>query len=218
MDNRLISSPHTLDRLRQSCRPVPETASRYHPPLLLGLQLPQIGPDPALDAFRNGNNNNAALEVADTSSSPSVSLARFHHEQDAWNSLLVTGLSRNLKPSPGHPFQKTSTRMDDLHGRFSRQDPSETDSQVTHSDSGYGSRRGDSEISSLYPVESISSPSIVSSYHHWNRFDTDRPVYSASSYFGPVNFQSRQPQGIKCSYPNCSWTGKCPSDKKCVIQ
>ncbi|KKA18393.1 hypothetical protein T310_7656 [Rasamsonia emersonii CBS 393.64] len=222
MENRIISSPHALDHFRQSCKPVPEAASRYScPDPLLGLQLPQIGPDPALDAFRNGNNS-ATLEFADTSF-PSVSLARFHREQDAWNSLQVTGLPRNLKPSPGrqlHHVPKTSTGMDDSHARFSRHDPSETDSQVTHSDSGYGSRRGDSEISSLYPVEPISSPGTIVSSYNCNRFDTgssgdNRPVYNASSFgTAAINFQSRYPQEIRCSYPDCSWTGKCPSDKK----
>lgn len=226
MENRIISSPHALDHFRQSCKPVPEAASRYScPDPLLGLQLPQIGPDPALDAFRNGNNS-ATLEFADTSF-PSVSLARFHREQDAWNSLQVTGLPRNLKPSPGrqlHHVPKTSTGMDDSHARFSRHDPSETDSQVTHSDSGYGSRRGDSEISSLYPVEPISSPGTIVSSYNCNRFDTgssgdNRPVYNASSFgTAAINFQSRYPQEIRCSYPDCSWTGKCPSDKKCVIR
>ncbi|KAL1965978.1 hypothetical protein VTN77DRAFT_4918 [Rasamsonia byssochlamydoides] len=227
MENRIISSPHTLGRFRETRKPGSEVASRYScPASLLGLDLSQIGPDPALDAFRNGNNNPAPQLpgwFSDTSFA-SVSLSRFHREQDAWNSLHVTGAYRNPKPFPGQHLPKTSPGF----SRHGCNEPSETDSQVICSDSGYGSKRGGSAhsvISSSCPVESIPSPSNMSSYNY-NRLDTgssddtNRPVYNASSFIpeavaaAGVHFQRQYPQEIKCSYPSCTWTGKCPSDKK----
>lgn len=124
--------------------------------------------------------------------------------QDAWNPLQVTGVPANptawgLQPIPA-----------DLHGKYPKcqqSAPSASGSlqrSIHPSDSGYGTQTCTTRYvtNSSYAVDASCSPQLAP--RHKPELVEDKHEAQAGQEL------------IKCDYPNCSWVGKCPSDKKCV--
>ena len=129
-------------------------------------------------------------------------------DQDAWNPLQV------LASPPTSTFQPMLPDLSSSYAAYHQSAPSESGSlcqRFRTSDSGYGTQSWTtrSVTASSYAVDPSCSPKLTS--HHESEsvegFETS-----------PVQDQRRFNQElIKCDYPNCTWTGKCPSDKKCAF-
>ncbi|KAL4872185.1 hypothetical protein BDV12DRAFT_151500 [Aspergillus spectabilis] len=152
------------------------------------------------------------------------SSARFLSNQDSWNPLQVTGVP---------PYVGFLTRpMGRIHqvGGLDRRcstghhsDPSETGSQYTglhSSDSGYSTRSWTSRsIAASYAVDLACSPYLAEQEYEQDEklpLDTSSTGHSEAM---DIAERSASPSllchdTIKCEYPGCPWTGKCPSDKR----
>jgi hypothetical protein len=162
---------------------------------------------------------------------------RFFIEQGAWNPFHLTGVPEQPGGSTAPPPEKR--RRIDPHWKFP-QDRYDSVSEIGSTvaflappDSGYGSRSGSSStrsiVSSAYPTETTPSCQIPHNDDRNNdQIGVDIPSINDSSstndalvgLSGPVQppeveipYQNRK----KCDYPGCKWTGKCPSDKRCVM-
>jgi hypothetical protein len=224
MENRTLSSAHSLGHSWETQKPLSEAASRYpYPASLRSPDLRQTGQGSTSGALLRDDKNHASLSWSSNPDFAFLSLARFHREQDAWNSLHVTGLKPPAKAVSGQR-QKKSSWSDDPHAKVSRDGynngTAEKDSPIIHSaysDSGYASKCSGSThsiISSSCLVESTSSPGVVSSHNCIN--DSNHLVYNPSSLLDTVGVHLQLGYPIKCSYSHCTWTGKCASDKKYV--
>ncbi|KAE8144170.1 hypothetical protein BDV25DRAFT_167505 [Aspergillus avenaceus] len=164
------------------------------PASFLGLQ---FGPDPAViphSHFPLFNQRPSFHRQA--SSPPPLDSSQYHplrltSHQDAWNPLQVTGVPVN--PSA-----------------WGIQQP------------GYSSRSCTTQsVTTSYAMESISSPCLAP--HEHEQDDRVSTLDLGPSQYGDATIDAmemvesppRLCNGIiKCDYPNCQWTGKCPSDKK----
>ncbi|KAL4752657.1 hypothetical protein BDW72DRAFT_61074 [Aspergillus terricola var. indicus] len=153
------------------------------------------------------------------------SSARFLSDQDSWTPLRITGVPANVT------FSTRPSEMVQELGEFDRRcsashysEPSETGSQYNglySSDSGYSTRSCTTRsIATSYAVDSACSPRLTpqdyehdekmapvgaESAHHYEPMDIVGPPESPSLFGHEV---------VKCDYPKCPWTGKCPSDKR----
>ncbi|KAL6239393.1 hypothetical protein BDW75DRAFT_236580 [Aspergillus navahoensis] len=153
------------------------------------------------------------------------SSARFLSDQDSWTPLRITGVPANVTFST-RPLEMVQ-EMGEFDQRCSAShysEPSETGSQYNglhSSDSGYSTHScATRSVAASYAVDSACSPRLtpqnyerdekmaplgVDSAHHCEPMDiAERP--KSPSLFGL--------DAIKCDYPKCLWTGKCPSDKR----
>jgi hypothetical protein len=104
--------------------------------------------------------------------------------------------------------------------------PSETGSQYNglhSSDSGYSTRSCTTRsIAASYAVDTACSPSLI--LHDYEQDEKVPPWDINSTHHGDAMDIAEQPGSpsllsidtIKCEYPGCTWTGKCPSDKRCT--
>ena len=156
--------------------------------------------------------------------------SRLANNQEAWNPLQVTG----VPPQSGALGDRSLHRSQPL-GDFDVKypgnpysPPSDNGSQYTGfvcSDSGYGTKsRTASSVTTSFAVESTCGSQLA-----LNEYDPaeNRGVEPSMSQYGDdpmdtnVPFDSSAfpyPDSVKCDYPGCPWTGKCPSDKRCVFE
>ena len=130
-------------------------------------------------------------------------------DQDAWNPF------RALVSSPTATFQPMPPHLSSSYTAYQQNaPPSDSGSLykgIRASDSGYGTHSSAtrSVTASSYVIDRSCSPKLTS--HH-----ESESVEGLDS--SPVQDQLNSSQDvIKCDYPNCTWTGKCPSDRKCVL-
>lgn len=184
------------------------------PAALLGLHL---GSDSATIAHGHASLPQLLPQHPPLLSSPATAAPQFSQHPDprrhwdAWNPLLVTNPqpSLNLQPvpidsRPVHSYQQSAPSAGGtLYNR-----------SVRLSDSGYVSNshaaRSVSAASS-YAVDTSCSPQLASH---------QGPEFAENFCSSPVQERETSMQHvselIRCDHPNCSWTGKCPSDKRCV--
>jgi hypothetical protein len=184
--------------------------------------------DPALDL--------RASTLPDVSSWPqygnhfsSINLPNFQSDptQEVWSSLRVTGLPPNaVLPTPRRVSRPRPYGPDDKALQSVQKTPSEIGSQIngqTLSDSGYATKSvASGSIISSFPVNSTprthamsSSRYPVQSYQPLldHSFDSNQPQENdLQDDLGCVTPEEDQP--LTCDVPDCTWTGKCPSDKK----
>ncbi|KAL4883644.1 hypothetical protein BJY04DRAFT_22460 [Aspergillus karnatakaensis] len=211
--------------------PPPSDLTPGDPASFLGLQ---FGTDQGVIPHSQASYFNQWLPSAKHSNSPTpqphdcsnYSSTRFLNNQDSWTPLQVTGV-----PPPyalGALATRPIGRIHQVSGMDRRcstghSDPSETGSQYTglhSSDSGYSSRSWASRsIATSYAVDLACSPYLAgqeyeqdekllldtSSIHHSEVTDVVERSMSPSQLGHDV---------IRCEYPGCPWTGKCPSDKR----
>lgn len=144
--------------------------------------------------------------------------ARYLREQDPWSMLRASGTPVNVTFSTrAGPVQrmggfptKSST------GHYSA--PSESESHGVHSsDSGYSTQRS---ITASYAVDATCSPHFETQKYQQN--ENMVPLDVGSTSHGEAMDLTERPETpsilchetIKCDYPGCPWTGKCPSDKR----
>ncbi|KAL4784255.1 hypothetical protein BJX76DRAFT_357217 [Aspergillus varians] len=193
----------------------------------------QFGTDPGAPSHNHASFLNQWLPPPKHSTSPTpqpldyshYSSARFMSNQDSWTPLQVTGVPANVTFST-RPLGRVQ-QMGEFDRRCSTgqySTPSETGSQgngLHSSDSGYSTRSWTSRsIAASYAVDSACSPHLapqdyeqdekmlpldIGSAHHGEAMDIAERPGSPSLFYGDA---------IKCDYPGCLWTGKCPSDKR----
>ncbi|KAL5043186.1 hypothetical protein BDW71DRAFT_188468 [Aspergillus fruticulosus] len=153
------------------------------------------------------------------------SSARFLSDQDSWTPLRITGVPANVT------FSTRPLEMVQEIGEFDRRcsashysEPSETGSQYNglhSSDSGYSTRSCTTRsIAASYAVDSACSPRLTP-----QDYEQDEKIAPLRADFAhhcePMDIAERPGSPtlfghyvIKCDYPKCPWTGKCPSDKR----
>ncbi|KAL4902517.1 hypothetical protein BDW74DRAFT_157947 [Aspergillus multicolor] len=153
------------------------------------------------------------------------SSARFLNDQDSWTPLRITGVPANVTFStrPLGVVQET--------GEFDRRcsaeqysESSETGSQYNglhSSDSGYSTRScATQSISTSNVVDSAYSPHLDPQDYDGDEKMALLDISSAQLCEPPgISGQLQTPSSIinevvRCNYPKCPWTGKCPSDKR----
>ncbi|KAL2824518.1 hypothetical protein BDW59DRAFT_162405 [Aspergillus cavernicola] len=151
--------------------------------------------------------------------------ARFMSNQDSWSPLQVTGIPTNVafasRPmGKAHLISGFDRRCST--GQYST--PSENGSQYNglHSeDSGYSTRSWTTRsIAASYAVDSACSPYLGP--HEYERDEKVPPLDISSTHHSEAMDIAEEPESpsllchdtIKCEYPKCPWTGKCPSDKR----
>ncbi|OOF96257.1 hypothetical protein ASPCADRAFT_166802 [Aspergillus carbonarius ITEM 5010] len=149
-------------------------------------------------------------------------LARWRHEQDAWNPLQSS--------APIHPAAFVVPRSHQVYGLDRRSSsghhstPSEAGSQYTSlhlSDSGYSTQGCTTRsVAASYALESACSPFLAPLEHEQDDRVSALDLNSAP-YGDGIDPLDRMDSPsllcqdvIKCDYPGCQWTGKCPSDKR----
>ncbi|KAI9371918.1 hypothetical protein BJX61DRAFT_478783 [Aspergillus egyptiacus] len=164
----------------------------------------------------------ASTPVPQQADSFHYSSARFMSNQDAWNPLQVTGMPTNVA------FASRSTRkaygLDGFDRRFSDSTPSESGSQyngLRSFDSAHSTRSWTTRsIAASNSADSAWSPHTVP--HDYEQDEKEPMADMGSAHPSEVMDIAEQEEPpslpcidmIKCDYPNCSWTGKCPSDKR----
>ncbi|PWY71455.1 hypothetical protein BO70DRAFT_321257 [Aspergillus heteromorphus CBS 117.55] len=198
----------------------------------------QFASDPAIPTPGQGSILHPWLPLhADSSSSsaaanplnldqPPYTFSRFRNENEAWNPLHLTGLSIN-NTSYKIPQVIRNNPLYGLDRRFSNghySTPSETGSQYTSlhpSDSGYSTRScATRSVAASYALDSTCSP-------YLGPLDPEQDDrvstldLNPGQYSEPIDSMERMESPsllcqdvIKCDYPGCQWTGKCPSDKR----
>ncbi|KAL2004973.1 hypothetical protein VTN00DRAFT_2823 [Thermoascus crustaceus] len=185
MDTRMGPPPPPIDRSPDNLRANSEITLR-NSSSLLGLQLPNMEPDPALEIRPSGPLlqswlpfQNLSPRTSDDTFAPETA-ARFpHNDQEAWNPLHVTGVPphSSVLDYPHHPAKHQ--RANEPDARFSYYPygtPSEIGSQFNGfappSDSGYGSKScaTRSVVSSSFPLDSAPSPQHLP-FNENHRFD-----------------------------------------------
>lgn len=147
--------------------------------------------------------------------------ARYLREQDPWSMLRVTGAPVNVtfttRAGPVQRIGGLPTKRST--GRYSA--PSESESYGVHSsDSGYSTQRS---IAASYAVDAACSP-----HREAQGYEQDEnmvPLDVDSTRHGEAMDIAERPEtpsllchdAIRCDYPSCPWTGKCPSDKRYAI-
>ncbi|KAL4888699.1 hypothetical protein BDV59DRAFT_136847 [Aspergillus ambiguus] len=155
------------------------------------------------------------------SSSSSVDYPQFRHprmtnDQDAWNPLQVTGVPTNPPAVPISHLGK-SQPVPSLDRRYSigqYSTPSENGSQyngIHPSDSGYSSHSCATRsvaTTTSYAIDSACSPCSGPP-------EQEQDDRASMLDLNPVDQPPLLcPDVIRCDYPGCRWTGKCPSDKR----
>ncbi|PLB37195.1 putative C2H2 finger domain protein [Aspergillus candidus] len=153
-------------------------------------------------------------------------LSRRSHDQDAWNPLQVTGVPTNAAAFPILPSRTTAYPTDGLARRCStgqRSDFSENGSHLNGihpSDSGYSSQSCTTRSVTSYAIDSACSPYLGPAEQE----PEEKPVLDLNvvppgdaplirmNHLGSPSFFCQDT--IRCDYPGCTWTGKCPSDKR----
>ncbi|KAL3465382.1 hypothetical protein BJX64DRAFT_64868 [Aspergillus heterothallicus] len=189
----------------------------------------QFGPDLGVHPYNHGSLNQY-LPPPKQSASPTPQpmdyfhypSARFMSNQDSWNPLQVTGLPANVSF-----VTRPMRHMNGFSRRCSTDQystPSETGSQHTglhSSDSGYSTRSWTTRsIAASYAVDSACSPNL--NPQDYEQDEKVPPIDINSTHLGDAMDIADRPDSpsllsldtIKCDYPNCTWTGKCPSDKR----
>ncbi|KAE8348100.1 hypothetical protein BDV28DRAFT_112961 [Aspergillus coremiiformis] len=196
------------------------------PAPFLGLQ---FGPDPAVIPPNQTSILNQWPVHHQASSPPS----QYHHprstsNQDAWSPLQVTGVPVNMAVW-GFPNASKPQQISGLGRKYSTGQYSVTSESGSHvsgchpSDSGYSSRSGTthSVTTSSYTVDSVSSPHLAP--HEPEQEDRALTLDLGPSHGGDTVVEaievvespsSLYHEMVKCNYPNCLWTGKCPSDRR----
>ena len=159
--------------------------------------------------------------------------ARFPiHEQEAWNPFHLTGVPEQPGGSTEPPREKRRRIDPYLKFPLGRYDSEfETEGPVPFlapPDSGYGSRT--SSIATRTIVSSTNAtgttPGSCQIPHNNDQINVDIPSINNSSSANDtlVDLSDPMPEieipyrnRKKCDYPGCTWTGKCPSDKRCVV-
>ncbi|KAJ0421033.1 hypothetical protein BJY00DRAFT_312452 [Aspergillus carlsbadensis] len=223
---RITPTPSQADL---SPNDLPSTDTPGDPGSFLGFQ---FGPDVGVHPYNHGSLNQY-LPLPKQSASPTPQpidyfhypSARFMSNQDSWNPLQITGLPANVSF-----VTRPMGRAHHMNG-FSRRcstdqysTPSETGSQYNglhSSDSGYSTRSCTTRsIAASYAVDSACSPSLIP--HDYEQDEKVPPWDINSTGHGDSIDIAEQPDSpsllsldmIKCEYPGCTWTGKCPSDKR----
>ncbi|KAE8390703.1 hypothetical protein BDV23DRAFT_154699 [Aspergillus alliaceus] len=163
---------------------------------------------------------------------PNLDVSHYHYprltsHQDAWNPLQVTGVPVNTSawgfPTVSKPQQPGVGRKYST-GQYSATSESGSHFNGFHpSDSGYSSRScaTRSVTTSSYAVESVSSPYLAP--HEHEQEDRASTLDLGPSHCSDTVIDAMEVVEspsllchdlIKCEYPNCPWTGKCPSDKR----
>lgn len=152
-------------------------------------------------------------------------LTRWRNDQEAWNPLQVTG-------GPIYPAAFVVPRSHQVYGLDRRSSsghhstPSEAGSQYTGiylSDSGYSTQGCTTRsVAASYALESACSPFLAPLDHEQDDRVSALDLNTAP-YGDTMDALDRMDSPpllcqdvIKCDYPGCQWTGKCPSDKRCV--
>ncbi|KAL3252730.1 hypothetical protein ABHI18_009921 [Aspergillus niger] len=150
-------------------------------------------------------------------------LTRWRNDQEAWNPLQVTG-------GPIYPAAFVVPRSHQVYGLDRRSSsghhstPSEAGSQYTGihlSDSGYSTQGCTTRsVAASYALESACSPFLAPLDHEQDdrvsALDLNTAPYGDTmDALDRMDSPSLLCQDvIKCDYPGCQWTGKCPSDKR----
>lgn len=131
--------------------------------------------------------------------------------QDAWDPLHLAAQTGALSFQPRNSiypqyssFSEQDSKYNYSHSpgsTYSGKGDTTSSAATSFADSGYSSQSGPSE-------EQVESPSALEQ----NPKYTNKPV-------DPI--EMHDPSAIpdpemNCNYPGCNWTGKCPSDKRCV--
>ncbi|KAF9894221.1 hypothetical protein FE257_007723 [Aspergillus nanangensis] len=191
----------------------------------------QFGPEPAVLPHHHASIlNQWPLYHPSSPASQPLDYPHFHHsrltnDQDAWNPLQVTGVPTNSsafgmqylgKPQPMNAFDRRCST-----GHHST--PSENGSQcngIHPSDSGYSSRSCTTRsVANSYAFDSAASPYLAP--HEYEHDDRASALDLVSHYTETVLDTTENVDSpmlchdiIRCDYPGCQWTGKCPSDKR----
>ncbi|KAB8267735.1 hypothetical protein BDV30DRAFT_219477 [Aspergillus minisclerotigenes] len=164
---------------------------------------------------------------------PSLDVSQYHHprltsNQDAWNPLQVTGVPVSTStwgfPNANKLQQTPEGGRKNSTGQHSAISESDSHYNGFHpSDSGYCSRSCTtrSVTTSSYAVDSVSSPFLAP--HEHEQEDRASMLDLGPSHCGDTVVDALEivespslmcHDVITCDYPNCPWTGKCPSDKR----
>ncbi|EIT73808.1 hypothetical protein AO1008_11920 [Aspergillus oryzae 100-8] len=164
---------------------------------------------------------------------PSLDVSQYHHprltsNQDAWNPLQVTGVPVSTStwgfPNANKLQQTPKGGRKNSTGQHSAISESDSHYNGFHpSDSGYCSRSCTtrSVTTSSYAVDSVSSPFLAP--HEHEQEDRASMLDLGPSHCGDTVVDALEivespslmcHDVITCDYPNCPWTGKCPSDKR----
>ncbi|KAL4913154.1 hypothetical protein BDW62DRAFT_205802 [Aspergillus aurantiobrunneus] len=193
----------------------------------------QFGADPGVLSHNHASFLNQWLSPPKQTASPTpqpldyahYSSARFMSNQDSWSPLQVTGVPTNVTFST-RPMGKAQ-QMGGFDRRCSTghySTPSETGSQynsLRSSDSGYSTRSWTTRsVAASYAVDSACSPRLAP--QDYEQDEKMLPLETGSTHHSEAMDIVEQPKSpsllchdaIKCDYPGCPWTGKCPSDKR----
>ncbi|PTU23814.1 hypothetical protein P175DRAFT_0496941 [Aspergillus ochraceoroseus IBT 24754] len=152
---------------------------------------------------------------------------RFMNNPDSWNPLQVTGVPPNSLAFPMLPLGQAH-HMNGFDRRCSTGQygtPSENGSQYNglhSSDSGYSTQSCTTRsIAASYAMDSVCSPHLAPHHDHENDNKMSALDISSTHHSEPMDLIERPESPsllcydtIKCDYPSCQWTGKCPSDKR----
>ncbi|KAF7594265.1 hypothetical protein BBP40_009817 [Aspergillus hancockii] len=203
------------------------------PASFLGLQ---FGPDPAVIPHNHLSMLKQWPSYHHQASSPppqpldaaQYTHPRFTSNQDAWNPLQVTGVPVSTS-AWGFSQASRARQTSELGRKYSTGQYSTTSETGSHlngfhpSDSGYSSRSCTtrSVTTSSYAIDSASSPHLAP--HEHEPEDRTSMLDLGPSHCGDTVVDIMEMvespsllshDVIKCDYPNCPWTGKCPSDKR----
>ncbi|EAU38687.1 predicted protein [Aspergillus terreus NIH2624] len=191
----------------------------------------QFGPEPTLIPHNHTSILNQWPSYHSQASSPTsqvLEYPQFRHprltnDQDAWNPLQVTGVPTNPPAFPMAPHPGKPQPLGGLDRRYSigqHSTPSENGSQynsIHPSDSGYSSRScaTRSVTTPSYVMESACSPYLGP---HESEQDDRASTLDLNPVVDPAEHVDMSSllyhDVIRCDYPGCQWTGKCPSDKR----
>ena len=140
---------------------------------------------------------------------------------EPWNPFHVTGVPGGSTEPP----REKRRRINPYFSEFETENPVPF---LAPSDSGYGSRTSSiathTIVSSTNATETTSSSCQIP--HNNDQISVDIPSINNSSSANDtlVDLSDPMPEveipyrnRKKCDYPGCTWTGKCPSDKRCVV-
>lgn len=197
---------------------------------MLGIQLaPYSAPGPGTHAATSNEWPPKHNPPPSSSTSPPLDYfspppTRLANQQDAWNPLQVTGV-----PTQAAGYAQQFNRAyqgDDIGSGYSKgqhSPASECDGKYnpfSSSDSGYGSKSGtaSSVVTSFVVDTSFGSQTSSNECKLGERtpaFEQNAVPYDETTNAAePLSFLYHD---MRCSYPGCDWTAKCPSDKRCVL-
>lgn len=160
-----------------------------------------------------------------TSQYPPPIHTRLSKSQDAWNPLHLAVQTANFSSQPHNKFQQ-SGGVDSGHPNSQYSSFSDNDGKYNyfHSPgSAYGGKRGTaSSVTTSFADSAYGSQ--LSNEHELDQAESPSALEQRAVQYSDDQADTREmpdPSTIpvpdlKCEYPGCRWTGKCPSDLRCA--